>query len=335
MSQRGILLVNVGTPDGPSVPEVRRYLAEFLSDPHILAMPAPLRWLLLNAVILPFRPKKSAHAYQRIWTEHGSPLLVHSRAQAAAVQRALPHTMVRLGMRYGSPSIEDALREFDEAGVTKITFVPMFPQHAGATVESAVHRWEELLAARAQKLETHTFPPFHAMDGFVNAGGALIRETVASIDADHVLFSFHGIPVNHHDCLGEQCVATCYRGQCVTTMNLLAGAAGVTSCTLAFQSRLKGQRWIRPFTEDVLVELAQRGVKRLAVACPSFVADCLETIEEIGMRAAETFQAAGGEKLALVPSVNAHPEFITALARELQAAEPMRASSAATRASSA
>lgn len=326
--KRGILLVNVGTPDGPSVPEVRRYLAEFLSDPHIIKVPAPVRWLLLNAIILPFRPKKSAHAYQRIWTEQGSPLMVYSRAQADAVQRALPDAMVRLAMRYGNPSIQDTLREFDEAGVTKVTLVPMFPQHAGATVESVVDRWAELMAAREQKLETDTFPPFHAMDGFVSAGGALIRETVDSLKADHVLFSFHGIPVNHHECLGEQCVPTCYRGQCVTTTNLLARAAGITDFTLAFQSRIKGQKWIKPYTEDVLVELAQRGVKRLAVACPSFVADCLETIEEIGLRAAETFVEAGGEKLALVPAVNAHPDFIGALARELQAAESSRASSA-------
>jgi len=315
--KRGILLVNVGTPDSPAVPDVRRYLAEFLGDPNVLAMPAPLRWLLLNAVILPFRPKRSAHAYQRIWTEQGSPLLVNSRAQTEAVQRALPDVMVRLGMRYGSPSLPEVLRDFEDAGVKHVTVVPMFPQYAAATVDSVVSRWNELLSERKNAPAADFFDPFHKMDGFINASATLIRDTMKSIDADHLLFSFHGIPVSGHTCVSELCEPKCYRGECVSTMQLLAKAAQVSDFTLAFQSRLKGQKWIRPFTEDVLVELAQKGVKRLAVACPSFVADCLETIEEIGMRAADTFKQAGGEKFAMVPAVNAHPEFVGALSREV------------------
>ncbi len=313
---RGILLVNVGTPDDPSVPSVRRYLREFLGDPQVLNMPAPLRWLLLNAVILPFRPKRSAHAYQRIWTEGGSPLLLHSRAQTEAVARALPGVMVRLAMRYGRPSLEDALGEFDAAGVEHVTVVPMFPQYAGATVDSVVGRWNTLLTGREAPATT-VFPPFHALDGFVQASGALIRETVDAISADHVLFSFHGLPVAHHTCESDPCVPECYRSQCVTTMRLLSAAAGVSDSSMAFQSRLRGQKWIRPFTDEVLVSLAQRGVRRVAVACPSFVADCLETLEEIALTAAATFRSAGGEQLALVPAVNAHPDFIGALAREL------------------
>ncbi len=318
--KRGILLVNVGTPDSPAVPDVRRYLAEFLGDPRVLNIPAPLRWLLLNAVILPFRPKRSAHAYQRIWTEQGSPLLVYSRAQTEAVQRALPDVMVRLGMRYGSPSLEDALRDFEEAGVSQVTVVPMFPQYAEATVESVVGRWKELTGTKT--LATEFYEPFHKLEGFIGASATIIRDTMKSIDADHLLFSFHGIPVSGHTCASELCEPKCYRGECVSTMQLLASAAGVSNFTLAFQSRLKGQKWIRPFTEDVLVELAQKGVKRLAVACPSFVADCLETLEEIGMRAEETFKEAGGEKLALVPAVNAHPLFIESLARSIVQARP-------------
>ncbi len=328
--RRGVLLVNVGTPDDPSVASVRRYLAEFLSDPRVLDMPAPARWLLLNAVILPFRPKKSAHAYQQIWTERGSPLLLNTQAQVDAVQRAMPDVVVRLGMRYGNPSLASALREFDGLGVKDITVVPMYPQYALASTETAAEAWRKLLGERAS--EAKVLPEFHALPGFIEASAANVKETVARIDADYVLFSYHGLPVHQHAGLSKpgcaaqdgECPALgaenarCYRAQCFATTRALAASAGVAKYSTAFQSRLKGTKWIRPFTDEVLVTLAQQGVKRLAVACPSFVADCLETLEEIGLRAAATFKEAGGEVLALVPAVNAHPVFIDALAAQLQ-----------------
>ncbi|MGV3622374.1 MAG: ferrochelatase [Archangium sp.] len=325
-ARRGVLLVNVGTPDDPSVPSVRRYLAEFLNDPRVIDLPTPARWLLLNAVILPFRPKKSAHAYRQIWTEQGSPLLINARAQADALQALMPEVVVRLGMRYGNPSLSSVLREFTELGVTDITVVPMYPQHARASTVTALDKWRELGAS-----DEKVIPAFHAMPGFIEASAANIKQTVARIDAQYVLFSYHGLPVHQHHGLSKpgcakqegECPAldgenaNCYRAQCFTTTRALVAAAGVTKFSTAFQSRLKGQKWIRPFTDEVLVKLAQDGVKRLAVACPSFVADCLETLEEIGMRAEASFREAGGETLALVPAVNAHPVFMRGLADEV------------------
>lgn len=325
---RGVLLVNIGTPDDPSVKSVRRYLAEFLSDPRVIDLPAPARWLLLNAVILPFRPKKSAHAYQQIWTKQGSPLLINTQAQVEALQRAMPDVVVRLGMRYGNPSLASVLREFNELGVTDVTVVPMYPQYALASTLTAVEALRNHTALRDEKV----VPPFHALPGFIEASAANIRETVARIDAEYVLFSYHGLPVHQHHGLSKpgcakqegECPALdaenshCYRAQCFTTTRALVAASGVPRYSTAFQSRLKGQKWIRPFTDEVLVKLAQEGVKRLAIACPSFVADCLETLEEIGMRAEASFREAGGETLALIPAVNAHPIFIESLAHEVR-----------------
>lgn len=330
--RRGVLLVNVGTPDDPSVPSVRRYLAEFLSDPRVVDLPAPARWVLLNAVILPFRPKKSAHAYQQIWTEQGSPLLLNTRAQVEALQRALPDVVVRLGMRYGNPSLASALREFDALGVSDITVVPMYPQYALASTATALEAWNRLLRQRAPLAEEKVVAPFHALPGFIEASAANVRETVARIGAEYVLFSYHGLPVHQHAGLSRpgcaaqdgECPelgaenARCYRAQCFATTRALVAASGVTRFSTSFQSRLKGRKWIRPFTDEVLVKLAREGVKRLAIACPSFVADCLETLEEIGLRADAAFREAGGEQLALVPAVNAHPVFIEALAREVR-----------------
>lgn len=326
-TRRGVLLVNVGTPDDPSVPSVRRYLAEFLGDPRVVDLPTPARWLLLNAVILPFRPKKSAHAYQQIWTAQGSPLLLNSRAQVDALQALLPDVVVRLGMRYGNPSLASALREFNDLGVTDVTLVPMYPQYARASTLTSLEKWKSLGAS-----DDKVVPPFHALPGFIEASAASIRDTVSRIDAQYVLFSYHGLPVHQHHGLStpgcakqdSECPALgaenaqCYRAQCFTTTRALVAAAGVTRFSTAFQSRLKGRKWIRPFTDEVLVKLAQDGVKRLAVACPSFVADCLETLEEIGMRADAAFREAGGEKLALVPAVNAHPVFMQSLADEVR-----------------
>ncbi len=299
---KGVLLVNVGTPDDPSVPSVRRYLREFLSDPGVINLPAPLRWLLLNAVILPFRPARSAHAYRQIWTEHGSPLMLHTNAQAVALQRELPGYVVRVGMRYGNPSLRAALESLNNAGVTQVLLVPMFPQYAGATVGSVVSAWNSLGHKRST-----VFEPFHALSGFVQASGELLKQTCEPLENPHVLFSFHGLPVSHDS-------TTQYVEQCRTTAQAIAAAASVNDYSFSFQSRLKGQKWTQPFTDEVLTGLATKGVKRVAVACPSFVADCLETLEEIGLRARDTFRAAGGEELVLVPAVNEHPVFISALA---------------------
>ena len=331
---RGVLLVNVGTPDDPSVPAVRRYLGEFLNDPRVIDLPTVWRWLLLNLIILPFRPSKSAHAYRQIWTPEGSPLLINSKHQVEALRSAMPGVEVELAMSYGKPSMPDALAALRARGVTHITLVPMYPQYASATTGGAVEAWHKLLGQQIEPPASSVFPAFHALPGFISALGENVRKAVADSNADHVLFSFHGLPIRQLAPVckdaseGRACGALgpehrhCYRAQCLATAEALKAAAGLTTTSVAFQSRLKGATWLSPFTDEVVVELAKKGVKRLVVACPAFVADCLETLEEIGLRAAESFKEAGGESFTLVPAVNASPQFISGLAEELRRSTP-------------
>ncbi len=329
----GVLLVNLGTPDSPSVRDVRRYLREFLSDPLVIDLPAPLRWLLLEAVILPFRPRRSAHAYASVWMREGSPLLVHSRALASALGAALgPAFRVALGMRYGRPSIADALDELRAAGAARLLAVPLFPQYAASSTGSATARVREVVTARTPALPLAIAPTFYDAPGFVGAFAAAGRAALAGFRPDHVLLSFHGLPERHvrrEDPTGRHCLASlhccdaivatntsCYRAQSHATARALAAALELPagSWSVSFQSRLGGDRWIQPFTDRVLPELAARGVKRLAVACPSFVADCLETLEEIGIRARAQWLGLGGAELLLLPCPNAEPEWVEALA---------------------
>lgn len=327
---RAVLLVNLGTPDAPTVPAVRRYLAEFLWDARVIDLPAVFRWLLLHLIILPFRPKRSAHAYQQIWTEQGSPLMVHSKAQREALSRALPGREVALAMRYGQPSLPDTLASLKARGVKAVTLVPLYPQRADATTTTTVERVRELSAG----LTVDVVEPFHASPRFIEASAAHVREAVQRSNAEVVVFSYHGLPVRHvtRTCgvqchAGTECPALsaanaqCYRAQCFATTRAVAAKAGVPRAVTAFQSRLKGEKWLSPFTDELVEQLAREGVKRVAVACPSFVADCLETLEEIGQRAAEQFKAAGGETLVLVPSLNDDPTFIAALADEIHKVE--------------
>jgi protoporphyrin/coproporphyrin ferrochelatase len=328
--RRGVVLVNVGTPEAPTVAAVREFLREFLGDPGVVDLPAPLRWALLALIILPFRTGRSAHAYRGIWTDRGSPLLVHARAQMAALQARLPEAEVVLAMRYGKPSLAEAVARLERAGVTDVTLVPMYPQDAAATTGSTVKAFHAL-SPRARVV-----PAFYSHPGFVQAYARQVREAVARAGAEYVLFSYHGLPtrqlerVCHDGCGGALGApvpcgpatgahAGCYRAQCYATTAAIAAAAGLSRWGTSFQSRLKGTTWLSPFTDDTLEHLARRGVKRLAVVCPAFVADCLETLEEIGQRGAEAFQEAGGDHLELVPAVNDAPEFIDALASLVRA----------------
>ncbi len=303
----GLLLVNLGTPDAPTTPAVRRYLREFLSDPRVVDLNPVGRALLLHLVILPFRPAKSAHAYRSIWDERrGSPLLFHSTDLATAVAGRLgPTWRVELAMRYGNPSIVDALDKL--AGGDRIVVLPLFPQYAASSTGTAVARvWQ--LAARAWRVPAiDVVPEFFADDGFLAAWEAAARSALADARADHVLMSFHGLPQRHID-RGDP-----YRAQCEATARALAARLGLADYTLCFQSRLGRTPWIGPYTDKVIDELAAKGKKRLAVLCPAFVADCLETLEEIGIRARAQFRAAGGEELVLVPSLNSTPAWVEAV----------------------
>ncbi len=328
----GVLLVNLGTPEAPHPAQVRRYLREFLGDPRVLDMPAPARWLLLNLVILPFRPRASAEAYAKIWTPRGSPLLTNGLDLRDEVARELgADYSVVLGMRYGRPSLRDAAEELSRADVARILALPLFPQYSEAATGSAVARLrEELASLDAPPVEV--LPPFYAEPRFVAAVAHVARPRLAAFRPDHVLFSYHGLPerqVRASDPGGSHCLARpdccdaigvanhrCYRAHCFATTRSVAAALGLAADrhSLAFQSRLGRTPWIRPYTDEALPELAARGVRRLAVICPSFVADCLETLEEIGMRARASWEALGGEAFELVPCVNADPVWARTLA---------------------
>lgn len=327
------MLVNLGTPDDTSVPAVRRYLREFLSDPRVIDLNPVGRWMLLNLIILPFRPAKSAEAYRKIWTEDGSPLLVHGEALVREVQARLGDGWkVVLAMRYGRPSLQDALHQLAEAGVHRVTAMPLYPQYASSTTGSTLERLYELAGEGEVVPSLTAVPPFHDAEAYLDAAAAITRDGLAGFDADHVLFSFHGLPerqVRKADPSGAHCLAsasccevevpanrTCYRRQCFATARGLASRLGLAdgAWSVSFQSRLGRTPWIRPYTDEVLRELAGRGVRRLAVATPAFVADCLETLEELGIRGKATFESAGGEAFRLVPSLNADPRWADAVA---------------------
>jgi protoporphyrin/coproporphyrin ferrochelatase len=329
----GLLLVNLGTPEAPTPRAVRRYLAEFLSDPRVVDINPVGRWLLLHGIILRFRPARSAHAYRQIWSPQGSPLLVHGRDLAGAVAERLgPTWRVALGMRYGRPALADALAELRAAGVDRVVVLPLFPQYASSTTGSALEALFAAAAAGPNVPFLATVPPFYDEPGFVDAFATVGRPVLDALAPDHVLLSFHGVPERHvrrADPSGAHCLAAptccdalgpvnrnCYRAQCFATARALAAALALPdgAWSVAFQSRLGRIPWIQPYTDRVIDELAGRGVQRLAVFCPAFVADCLETLEEIGLRAREQFRAAGGQELVLVPSLNAAPVWADAVA---------------------
>jgi len=340
VSRTGVLLVNLGTPASPATRDVRRYLREFLSDPLVLDVPALPRWLILHCFILPFRPRKSAAAYRKIWTAQGSPLLVHGLQLRDGVAQALGGGYaVELAMRYGEPSIRGALMRLASAGIARWVVLPLFPQYSTAATRSAVDKVAHELARAGNTAPARVLGAFYDDAGFLAAFGAVARRHLDAFRPDHVLFSYHGLPerqVQAADASGAHCLASasccdavsdvnrdCYRAQCFATTRSLATLLGLEpgEHSLSFQSRLGRTPWIQPYTDRVLPELAARGVKRLAVVCPAFVADCLETLEEIAIRGREQWLGLGGEALELVPSLNAEPEWVEAVAAMVRKSE--------------
>ncbi len=332
----GLLLINLGTPDRPEPRSVRRYLRELLSDPLVMDMAPVRRWMLLNLVILPLRPRRSARAYAAVWTRRGSPLLVHGKDLSEAVSSKLgSEWRVELAMRYGNPSIDQAFRRLLAASVQRVIVLPLYPQHAASTRGSAI----EAVRAAARRMdvsnELSVVPRFFDEPGFLEAVAGRVREELGAEEIDHVLFSFHGLPKSHirradptgSFCLErEDCCAVlveaneeCYRFQSFQTARLLASELDLgregDGWSVAFQSRMGFSSWIEPSTEDLLLALPRRGKRRVAVVCPSFVADCLETTEEIGMRAKSLFLEAGGERFILVPCVNSCSRWVDTVAR--------------------
>lgn len=327
---KGLLLINLGTPTELSLPAVREYLRGLLMDPKVIRLPWPLRWLLVHGLILPRRPRHSLEAYRTIWTGRGSPLAYHMEDLVRGVQRDLGKDWWVAGaMRLGRPSVEQRLREGQEAGVTEWVVAPLYPQFSEATTVST----QEWVVREARRLKIAAplrwVEPFFASPHYQSALQEAWNEAMqATSGYEHVVLSFHGLPEsqirNDHCLMAADCCAhpgtrlkTCYRAQCFETARLFAQAAGLSPSqwTVTFQSRLGRARWIGPETVSTLQELAQKGVKRIAILSPSFVADCLETLEEIGDRARHDFEVAGGEWLRLVPSLNSSPAWVKGLAQ--------------------
>jgi ferrochelatase len=299
----GVLVVNLGTPDAPTPEAVRRFLAEFLSDPRVIDLPR-LPWqIILRTVILPFRPKRSAHAYQQVWTPAGSPLLTGTEALTRALERRLAALLpeppaVAMGMTYGNPSIAHGLDRLLASGIRRLIVLPLYPQYSATTTAAGLDRVDAALAGMAAPPERIVVEDYHDDPRHIAALAGSIAAARAPFD--HLLFSFHGIPARYAaagDPYGERCLATA---------RLVAAQLGLAGerWSVAFQSRVGRARWLEPYTEDRLCELAAAGVGRLAVACPGFAVDCLETLEEIAIRGRETFLAAGGAEFEYIAALN-------------------------------
>lgn len=334
MAKTGVLLLNLGTPDAPTTSAVRRYLRQFLSDPRVIDINPLGRALLLNLFILPFRPAKSAEAYRQIWTEAGSPLLLHTRKLADKLQQHLDEeVVVRFAMRYQNPSMEAVLERFMQDAVERLIVVPLYPQYASSSTGSCLEELYRVCAGKWNVPHLSVVPAFYDHPAFVDALTTVTREHLDDLaDWDHFLISFHGLPerqVVKCDVSGAHCLKSadccdtvtdaaryCYRAQSFATARALTAALGITEdrYTVAFQSRLGRTPWIKPYTDHVLEDLPKKGVKRLAVMIPSFTADCLETLEEIDIRGRESFLGAGGTDYTMVPSLNSHDAWVGAVA---------------------
>ncbi|HKS94131.1 MAG TPA: ferrochelatase [Gammaproteobacteria bacterium] len=312
----GVLLANLGTPDSPTPEALRRYLAEFLSDPCVVDLPRLLWWPILHGLVLRTRPKHSAAAYARIWTEAGSPLLVHSRAIAAALKHELAACTdtdmpLALGMRYGRPSLAEALTELKSTGVARIVVLPLYPQYSRATLGSTLAALTRLAGEPLDVIQD-----YYADPGYLAALADSVREYWETHGrGEQLLISFHGIPM-HMTRRGDP-----YRAQCARSAQCLAGRLQLApdQWQLVFQSRFGRAQWLGPYTEDTLKKFAARRVQTVDVICPGFAADCLETLEEIALRYAQSFRSAGGRELRYIPALNDRPDHVRALAELVMA----------------
>jgi protoporphyrin/coproporphyrin ferrochelatase len=317
----GVLVVNLGTPDAPTPEAVRRFLAEFLSDPRVVDLPRIPWQVVLRTFILPFRPAKSARAYQQVWTPAGSPLLTGTEALTRALARRLTALLaeppaVAMGMTYGNPSIARALQQLRVAGATRIVVLPLYPQYSATTTAAALDRVDAELAGWPAPPERLAIEDYHDEPGYIDALAAGFRAARATFD--HLLFSFHGIPQRYAD-RGDP-----YGEHCLATARLVAAKLALDAghWSVAFQSRVGGAPWLKPYTEDRLAALARAGADRIAVICPGFAVDCLETLEEIAIRGSATFINAGGLDLEYIPALNDDIAQVDCLARLVAARLP-------------
>ncbi|ULQ51181.1 ferrochelatase [Flavihumibacter fluvii] len=329
--KRGIILMNLGSPDSTSVKDVRKYLAEFLMDERVIDLSYLARLLLVRGIIVPFRAPRSAKAYQSIWTQEGSPLIVITRHLQEALQAQVSAPVV-IAMRYGSPSPKEAFDELmrREPALEEVIAVPMYPHYAMSSYETAVEyaRAEHIKGKYPFRLEV--VPPFYQEPNYLDALAESMRPYLEQ-DYDHIVFSYHGIPERHvqkSDPTGRHCLkvenccavdsvahATCYKHQCLTTMHKIVERLQIPADkhSFSFQSRLGRDEWLKPYTVKRLEEMPKEGIKKLLVVCPAFVSDCLETLEEMAEEGKEVFLHAGGESFTLIPCMNVHPKWVETL----------------------
>jgi len=332
-AEKAVVLMNLGSPDSPSVSDVRRYLNEFLMDDKVLDKGSWLfRFLLVKGIITPFRAPKSAHAYKTIWTDEGAPLIVISKQLQAAVQE-LTEYPVELAMRYGAPSPKDAFDSLvrQMPHLREVILLPLYPHYAMSSYETAVAYAQQIHSKQQYKFKLSVIPPYYDEPAYIHAMAENMRPWLEQ-GYDHILFSFHGIPQRHitqsdptgTHCFGQaDCCAvpspahkTCYRHQCLETMKLVAKELNIPEdkYSFAFQSRLGREPWLKPYTDFRLAEMPGEGIKKLLILCPAFVSDCLETLEEIAIRGKEIFMEAGGESYAMIPCMNVHPDWVHTVA---------------------
>ena len=335
-------MVNLGSPESPNTKDVRVYLREFLMDERVIDVPYLLRKFLIECIILPTRPKKSAEAYQSIWWEEGSPLMVLSERVKNLLENKID-TDIELGMRYGKLSIErgiDALVNRN-ANLKSIHLIPLYPHYAMSSYETVVVKAEEIIAKKYPHLNLDVLPPFYKDKDYIAALSNSIKNELND-DYDHILFSYHGIPERHlrkTDPTGEHCLkcenccevaseahGSCYRHQVFETTKAVADYLGLDKekYSVSFQSRLGRDPWLQPYSDKEIVRFAKEGKKKLFVVCPAFVSDCLETIEEIGMEAKEEFLEAGGTSFNLIPCLNTDEQWINVLAKWCKESNPTK-----------
>ena len=324
----GILLVNLGSPDSPKAKDVKKYLNEFLMDACVIDLPLLLRALLVKGIILNFRPKKSAAAYAKVWTSNGSPLITISYQVLEKLRNVKPNMPIALAMRYGNPSIKNALHELVDQRVQKVIVIPLYPQYAMATSQTIAILTEKIRKSCFENLQLEFVHAFYNQPLYIKALASKIKNYLQNKTYDHLLFSYHGIPLRHiyktdptkthckidHNCCSQASPAHhfCYRHQCYQTTKNVAEFLNLKldSYSVSFQSRLGKDPWLEPYTDATIVKMAKNGIKNLAVVTPAFVSDCLETLEEIAMEGKEEFLEAGGSNFYAIPCLNDDDLFI-------------------------
>lgn len=332
---KGVLLVNLGSPESPTPKDVKPYLDEFLMDKYVIDLPYLLRAFLVRGIILRKRPENAAEAYSKIWTPEGSPLVVISKKVHQKVQQRVD-IPVALAMRYGTMTIQKGLQELKDKGVTEVLLIPMYPQYAMASTKTIIVLAEELRKKEFPEMKITYINSFYNKKDYIQNLADSIRKHLEGFEYDHLLFSYHGIPERHirktdvtksHCKMNDSCCVTaspahefCYRHQCHETTRQVVELLGLPAdkYSQTYQSRLAGDKWLDPYTDVEINKMPAKGIRKLAVVTPAFVADCLETLEEIGMRAEEEFKENGGEQFKAIPCLNEDEAWMDTLANWIQ-----------------